>query len=69
MLVEVEVRSIAELIQAVSAEPVLILFDNMSPDVLHEALLVLESTNQSGSIISEASGGIGQRKLVAYAET
>jgi nicotinate-nucleotide pyrophosphorylase (carboxylating) len=69
MLVEVEVRSIAELNQAVSAEPDIILFDNMSPDALREALLVLESANQSGSIISEASGGIGEGNLVAYAET
>ena len=74
MLVEVEVRSIDELKHAVEAAPDIIMFDNMSPEQLREALAVLHSLDPNSRdannrIISEASGGINESNLVSYAET
>jgi nicotinate-nucleotide pyrophosphorylase (carboxylating) len=61
---EVEARTIAEVERAVAAKPDLILLDNMTPDVLREAVRLV-----AGRVPLEASGGITRETLRAIADT
>ncbi|MDD5923941.1 MAG: carboxylating nicotinate-nucleotide diphosphorylase [Clostridia bacterium] len=62
--IEVEVRDLDELKQALDAKCDIIMLDNMSPEIMKRAV---EITN--GKSILEASGGITDETLRAVAET
>lgn len=67
MIVEVEVDSLAQLQQVLTADPDLILLDNMPPALLRQAVAI---RNASGKPIElEASGGITLSTIRAVAET
>lgn len=66
--IEVEVRDFDELEQAVAALPDAILLDNMDPPVLRQAVKQVRAAEQR-PIELEASGGISESNLRAYAET
>lgn len=63
-IVEIEVQNLPEFIQAIEAEPDIIMLDNFSIDCMKEAVAL----NQ-GRCKLEASGGIQQDQLVNIAET
>ena len=62
--VEIEVQNLPEFMQAIEAEPDIIMLDNFSIDCMKEAVAL----NQ-GRCKLEASGGIQQDQLVNIAET
>ena len=66
-VIEVEVRDMNELEQAVSAKPDIILLDNYSPEEIRVAIYFIRSKDLGIKI--EASGGINESNLKAYAET
>lgn len=59
VLVEVEVRTLAELKQALSAAPDVIMLDNMSPELVTSALSVIRE-QKGDSIKVEVSGGLDE---------
>ncbi len=63
--IEVEVRSIEELQLALEAAPDAILLDNMTPQALTNA--VQQARQSCPNIELEASGGVNQENLCAYA--
>ncbi len=67
MKIEAEVRSTAELQEAIGAEPDIILLDNFSLDELFTA--VSFARKQAPSIQLEASGNVGLHNVVQIAET
>lgn len=66
-VIEVEVRDMNELEQAVGAKPDIILLDNYSPEDIKAAILFIRSKDLGIKI--EASGGISLSNLKAYADT
>ncbi len=64
--VEVEVTSLPELEEALSATPDAILLDNMTPEAVREAVNL--ARRQSPKVILEASGGIHLGNIRKYAE-
>jgi nicotinate-nucleotide pyrophosphorylase (carboxylating) len=63
--IEVEIRSKDELLEAIETDAVQrILLDNFTPKELKELVPLIP-----GHIESEASGGITEKTIVAYAET
>lgn len=62
--VEVEVQDLDQLDEAVAAGAEAILLDNMSPDMVRDAV-----TRAGGKALLEASGGITLETVSAYAET
>ncbi len=65
-IVEVEVRNEKELAAAISESPDIILLDNMSPEEIKKCVAIIK---QSGRTIqTEASGGITEANIRAYAE-
>ncbi len=62
--VEIEVKSMAELAQALAQQPARILLDNMTPDQLREAVLWV-----NGRVPLEASGGVSLETVRIIAET
>ena len=62
--VEVEVRSVGELEEAIDAGADLVLLDNMTPDVVVQCV-----ERAAGRARLEVSGGINRANLRAYAET
>jgi nicotinate-nucleotide pyrophosphorylase (carboxylating) len=62
--VECEVTSLDQLREALAEKPDVILLDNMSPQVLEEAVKIV-----GGKVILEASGGISFDTIKAVAET
>jgi nicotinate-nucleotide pyrophosphorylase (carboxylating) len=65
--IEVEVTNLAEAITAAEAGAGIILFDNMDPGSIREAILRLEARGLRGRLLLEASGGIGSGNLKDYA--
>ena len=67
LLVEVEADTLAQAKQAVEVGADLVLLDNMSDDLLSEAVLaVREAAEQLGrTVLTEASGGIRRERLAA----
>ena len=63
-IVEIEVQNLPEFMQAIEAEPDIIMLDNFSIDSMKEAVVL----NQ-GRCKLEASGGIQQDQLVNIAKT
>ncbi len=62
--IEVEVDTLAELEQALSAEPDVVLLDNMPPEMLRQAVQI-----NAGRVKLEASGNIDLTTVRAIAET
>ncbi len=62
--VEVEVRRLRELEEAIAAGADVVMLDNMSPREVREAVQAAR-----GRVKLEASGGIGAESVAAYAET
>ncbi|MBB4303937.1 nicotinate-nucleotide pyrophosphorylase (carboxylating) [Rhodobium orientis] len=62
--VEVEVDTLEQLQAAMTAGPDAVLFDNMTPETMREAVGIVD-----GRAITEASGGITLETAVAVAET
>jgi nicotinate-nucleotide pyrophosphorylase (carboxylating) len=62
--VECEVTSLEQLREALAEKPDVILLDNMSPQVLVEAVKIAD-----GKVVLEASGGISLETIKAVAET
>jgi nicotinate-nucleotide pyrophosphorylase (carboxylating) len=62
--VEVEVRSLAELDQALQAQADVVMLDNMSTDEMREAVRII-----GGRAIVEASGGVDESSVAAIAAT
>lgn len=62
--VEVETRNLAEVEEALAAGADVIMLDNMKPDMLREAVALID-----GRAISEASGGVTLETVRAIAET
>jgi len=61
--VEVEVRDLDELKEALSAKADIVLLDNMSPEKVTEAVGII-----NGQALIEVSGGIKKENIAAYAE-
>ncbi len=66
-ILEIEVDSLAQLDDALPANPDIVLLDNMSTDLLREAVLRRNKLNPSVQL--EASGGVRLNTLRAIAET
>ena len=63
--VEIEVRNVREMMEALMLQPKVILFDNFSPRSLKEAVKIARRCNLK--IILEASGGVTLQNVAAYA--
>ena len=62
--IEVESRNLEELHEALNAGADIIMLDNMSPELMKEAVWI-----NNGRALLEASGGITQETLRAVAES
>ncbi|PZE19225.1 carboxylating nicotinate-nucleotide diphosphorylase [Paenibacillus xerothermodurans] len=67
MKIEVEVESMEQLEQALSAGPDVIMLDNMSPEQMRQAVARMKS--QAPHILIEASGSVNLETIRAIAET
>ena len=67
MIVEVEVDTLAQLAEVLPAGPDIVLLDNMSPDVLGQAVALRDGAGSTVEL--EASGGITLQTVRAVAET
>jgi nicotinate-nucleotide pyrophosphorylase (carboxylating) len=65
----VECDRLDQVQQAVAAHADLILLDNMSPDVVREAMTLVGPKRPDGRPIVEASGGITIETIDSYADT
>jgi nicotinate-nucleotide pyrophosphorylase (carboxylating) len=65
--IEVEVTTPEEAIQAAEAGAGAVMFDNMDPGAIAEAIRRLKSRGLRDRVLLEASGGIGQANLEDYA--
>ena len=65
--IEVEVDSLAQLRDALEGPPDIVLLDNMTPEVLREAVAIRNA--QTPGVLLEASGGITLENLRAIADT
>ena len=63
-MIEIEVDSLDQLAQALPHKPHAVLLDNMEPDLLREAVQMID-----GQCLAEASGGITLETVAAKAET
>jgi nicotinate-nucleotide pyrophosphorylase (carboxylating) len=64
--IEVEISKPEDVTKAVGAGADIIMYDNFSPDQVREAMELLRKSGNS-HILSEASGGITSKNLLAYA--
>ncbi|HYD95757.1 MAG TPA: carboxylating nicotinate-nucleotide diphosphorylase [Noviherbaspirillum sp.] len=62
--IQVEVESIAELVEALAADAKSILLDNFTPEMMREAVTI-----NDGRALLEASGGVNMTTVRAIAET
>ena len=63
-MIEIEVDSLGQLAEALPHKPHAVLLDNMEPDLLREAVAMID-----GQCLAEASGGITLETVAAKAET
>ena len=63
-MIEIEVDSLDQLAEALLHKPHAVLLDNMEPDLLREAVSLID-----GQCLAEASGGITLKTVAAKAET
>jgi len=61
--IEIEVDTLAQLREAMPEAPDVVLLDNMTPDLLREAVAIV-----AGRALTEASGGVTPETVVAIAE-
>ncbi len=61
--IEIEVRNLEELSQAINAGAGVVLLDNMSTKEVHEAVQIVK-----GRCVLEVSGGVNESNIVEYAE-
>ena len=61
--IEIEVRNLEELSQAINAGAGVVLLDNMSTKEVHEAVQIAK-----GRCVLEVSGGVNESNIVEYAE-
>ena len=64
VMIEVEVDTLDQLVEAIPAAPDAVLLDNMSPDMLRRAVEIVD-----GRCVTEASGGITLESVPAIAAT
>ena len=62
-IIEVECDSLEQVAQAKTAGPDIVLLDNMTPDMVREAVAIL-----GGSVQIEVSGTVSVESVAAYAE-
>jgi len=62
---QIEVRDLNELSNALEAKPDSVLLDNMSPEEATEAVSLVRKSNQPSTVV-ELSGGIGPKNLASY---
>jgi nicotinate-nucleotide pyrophosphorylase (carboxylating) len=67
--VEVEVESVEDALKAAHAGADIIMFDNLPPEKIKEAVSILEKKKLRKNVILEASGGINLSNLKKYAGT
>jgi nicotinate-nucleotide pyrophosphorylase (carboxylating) len=67
MILEVEVDSLDQLRQVLPAQPDIVLLDNMTPDLLRQAVAI--RNDLAPAIELEASGGVNLQTVRAIAET
>jgi nicotinate-nucleotide pyrophosphorylase (carboxylating) len=67
MIVEVEVDSLAQLRDVLPEQPDVVLLDNMSPDILREAVAIRDAGGYTSEL--EASGGVNLNTVRAIAES
>jgi nicotinate-nucleotide pyrophosphorylase (carboxylating) len=69
--IEVEVDTLTQLREVITAGANLVLLDNMSPDVMREAVAIARDHEKSSghTVLLEASGGLTLDKARAVAET
>jgi nicotinate-nucleotide pyrophosphorylase (carboxylating) len=67
--IEVEVESAQDAVLAAGLGADIIMLDNMQPGEVKETLKILKEKGLRNSVIVEASGGISQSNLEAYAKT
>jgi len=67
--IEVEVRSLAEAVEAAEAGADIIMLDNMPPESVKEVVEELKRRGLRNRVLLEASGGINQTNLLDYAQT
>lgn len=68
LLVEVEVRTTEELRQALAAGVDRVLLDNMTPEQVRSAVVLVRQSTTSRGCTIEASGGITEHNVRSYAE-
>ena len=66
MIVEVEVDTLAQLAEVLSASPDIVLLDNMPPDMLRQAVALRDGAGSTAEL--EASSGINLQTVRAVAE-
>ncbi len=67
MIVEIEVDSLSQLEQVLSARPDIVLLDNMTPDTLRQAVKLRDA--EAPEVQLEASGGVSLETVTAIAAT
>ncbi|MFM8392920.1 MAG: carboxylating nicotinate-nucleotide diphosphorylase [Acidobacteriota bacterium] len=66
--IEVEVATIAQVHEALTARADILLLDNMTPELVREAVGIVRAHPAGSSIITEASGGINLGNVREYAD-
>jgi len=67
--VEIEVENIKECEYALTANPDVIMLDNMSPENINEAILLRKEKGMEKKVLFEVSGGVTLENIKEYAET
>ena len=67
--IEIEVDSLAQLREVIAEGADVVLLDNMSLPLLHEAVAMVRSRRGPGLLLTEASGGVTLHSLRKIAET
>jgi nicotinate-nucleotide pyrophosphorylase (carboxylating) len=65
--IEVEVEDFTTLLEAAKGGADIVMLDNMSPEEVKKAIVLLEENNLRDKIILEVSGGININNIAAYA--
>ncbi|MDR3109669.1 MAG: carboxylating nicotinate-nucleotide diphosphorylase [Planctomycetaceae bacterium] len=68
-LLEIEVDTLEQLTDALSASPDIVLLDNMKPEMLREAVTIRNKARQPITSELEASGGVNIKTVRAIAES
>ena len=67
--IEVEVETLKECESALEETPDIIMLDNMTPDMVKEAVAMRKGKGLEGKVFFEVSGGINRDNIVDYAAT